>query len=84
MIIFLLSLIGPRVALGAVWLFTGFIGRTFDNTFVPVLGFLFFPWTTLVYVLWHDGTGMSGIGWFFVALGFLADVSSYGAASRRR
>jgi hypothetical protein len=49
-----------------------------------VLGFLFFPWTTLVYVLWHDGTGMSGIGWFFVALGFLADVSSYRAASRRR
>jgi hypothetical protein len=83
MIVFFLSLLGPRVALGAVWFFTGFVDRTFDSNVAPVLGFLFVPWTTLTYVLWHDGSGVSGFGWLFVALGFLADVSSYGAASRR-
>ena len=84
MIIFLLSLIGPRFALGAVWLFTGYIDRTFDSALVPILGFLFFPWTTLVYALSHGGGEMSGFEWFFVALAFFADVSSYGLAARRR
>ena len=80
--IFLFALIGPRVALGYTWLFTGFVDRAFDNAAVPVLGFVFLPWTTLIYALSYDGQGVSTLGWLFVAMGLLADVSSYTASAR--
>lgn len=82
--VFLLSLIGPRLALGYVWIFTTLVDRAYDNVLIPVLGFVFLPWTTLIYALSYDGNGVSGIGWFFVALGLLADVSSYAASAHRR
>lgn len=83
-LILLLALIGPRVALAFVWIFTDFVSRAFESWIVPVLGFVFLPWTTLVYSLAYSSDGVTGIGWFFVALGLLADVSSYGASARRR
>ena len=81
-LIFLFSLIGPRFALGFVWIFTTLVDRAYDNAILPVLGFVFLPWTTLTYALAYDGHNVSSLGWFFVALGFLADVSSIGAARR--
>ena len=83
-LVFFLSLIGPRFALGFVWIFTGFVDRAYDNVAVPVLGFVFLPWTTLIYALSHDGSGVSSLGWFFVAMGLFADVSSYAASARQR
>jgi hypothetical protein len=81
-LVVLLALIGPRLALLAVWLFTSEVEMAFDGFAVPVLGFVFFPWTTLVYALAYGADGVSPIGWAFVALGLLADVSSI-AASRK-
>lgn len=82
--IFLLALIGPRVALAFVWAFTTFVDRAFDNWIVPMLGFVFLPWTTLVYSLaYTPGGGVSAFGWLFVAMALLADVSSYAASGRR-
>jgi len=83
-LVLLLSLIGPRLALGYVWIFTTLVDRAFDNALIPVFGFLFLPWTTLIYALSYDGNGVSGIGWFFVALGLFADLSSYTVSARRR
>ena len=83
-LLFLFSLIGPRVALGYVWIFTEFVDRAYDNAIVPVLGFVFLPWTTLVYALAYNGTGVSPLGWLFVALAAFADVSSIAAANRGR
>jgi len=81
-LIALFSLIGPRVALAFVWIFTGFVDRAYDEVWVPVLGFVFLPWTTLAYALAHDGGGLSSLGWLFVALALLGDIGSYGAAGR--
>ena len=83
-LIMLFALIGPRVALGYIWIFTNFVDRAYDNFIVPALGFVFLPWTTLVYALAYDGSGVSAIGWFFVALGLFADISSYAASARQR
>jgi hypothetical protein len=83
-VIWLLSLIGPRVALAFTWIFTGFVDRAYDETWVPIVGFIFLPWTTLVYALAYDGSGVSSLGWFFVVLAVIGDISSYGVASRRR
>lgn len=80
--IFLMALIGPRVALFFVWAFTNFVDRAFDGWFLPVLGFVFMPWTTLVYSLAYDGAGVSPIGWLFVAIAVMADISSYTYSGR--
>lgn len=83
-LVFLLALIGPRVALFFVWVTTSFVDRAYDGFIVPALGFVFLPWTTLVYALAYDGSGLSPFGWFFVILAFIADLGSYGASSRAR
>jgi hypothetical protein len=84
----LLALISPRLALVAVWLFSGILGRAYDSTIVPILGFLLLPWTTLAYaVMWDAGSHrVSGLEWFIVVLAFLADLASYagGNSSRSR
>ena len=83
-LIMLFALIGPRVALGYIWIFTTLVDRAYDNFIVPALGFVFLPWTTLTYALAYDGREVSAVGWFFVALGLFADISSYAASARQR
>ena len=83
-LIFFSALIGPRVALAFTWLFTGFVDRAYDGYLLPVLGFVFLPWTTLVYALAYDGHGVSALGWLFVAFALFADIGSYAASAQRR
>ncbi len=82
-LIVLMALIGPRVALGFTWLFTNLVDRAFDEWIVPLLGLIFLPWTTFLYVLVYNPVeGVSFLGWVFVVLGLLADLGSYGAGAR--
>jgi hypothetical protein len=78
-----MALLSPRLALFFVWVFTNFVDRAFDDWIVPALGFVFLPWTTLVYALAYDGNSVSGLGWFFVVMAFLTDISSYAYSGRR-
>src|SRR5512139_1831049 len=75
----LLLLLGPRVA-GVVW----WIARptmwsvAFNGSFLwPVLGLIFLPWATLMYVLVAPN-GIAGFDWVWIGLGALADIASYG------
>ena len=81
-----LALISPRLALFAMWLLSGILGRAFDSWLLPVLGFFLLPWTTLAYaVVWDTGThAVTGVEWFFVVLAFLVDLGSYGGTARGR
>jgi hypothetical protein len=82
-----LMLLGPRAAIIVAWGFwPGRWELAFDTFIVPFIGFLFLPWTTLVYVLASAG-GVEGFDWFLVALGFFFDVASLasgGIFQRRR
>ena len=83
----ILAAISPRLALVLVWIFTNLVDRAFEGFLLPLLGLLFLPLTTLVYVLaYRPVTGVSGWGWFFVILAVLFDLGSYGGGvfSRRR
>jgi CDP-diglyceride synthetase len=83
----LLAAISPRLALVLVWIFTNLVDRAFEGFLLPLLGLIFLPLTTLIYVLaYRPVTGVSGWGWFFVFLGLLFDLASYGggALGRRR
>lgn len=67
-----------------MWLFTNLVDRAFGGWIWPLLGFLFAPWTTLIYVIvWSPG-GASGIDWLWIALGALADAATYSARAARR
>jgi hypothetical protein len=82
----ILAVISPRLALFAMWLFSGILGRAFDSWLLPLLGFFLLPWTTLAYaIVWDTGThAVTGFEWFFVVLAFLVDLGSYGGTARGR
>jgi hypothetical protein len=82
-LIVLIALFAPRVALVIMWLFTGFIGRAFDGFLIPLLGFIFLPWTTIVYALVAPG-GLSLLNIVFLVLAFMADIGSFGGGWRSR
>jgi hypothetical protein len=72
----------PRFVLLATWLFTSRVAVAFHHgLFLPLLGLLFLPCTTLMFVLaCAPGSGVRGIGWLVVVLGFLVDLGSHGGA----
>ncbi len=79
--------LGPRIALGLVWIFGDRVEMAFSSWVWPLLGLLLLPWTTLMYVLaWGPLDGVSGWGWVLVALGAFLDLATYSsrAASQRR
>jgi hypothetical protein len=84
-LIVLMSLIGPRVALGFTWIFTNLVDRAFEGILLPLLGLIFLPWTTFLYVLVYNPVeGVSFLGWVFVVIGLLVDIGSYTAGARTR
>ncbi|NOX61110.1 MAG: hypothetical protein GXP42_04070 [Chloroflexi bacterium] len=72
-----LVLFGPRLGILVWWLIQPIRWQaTFETFLWPFLGFLFAPWTTLMYVLVFPG-GIVGFDWIWLALGLLADIASY-------
>ncbi len=78
----------PRLGVLFLWLFTPLVNRAFDSIVVPILGIVFLPFTTLVYVLvWSPLVGVSSWGWVWVVLAFFFDLGAYAGSafgSRRR
>ena len=72
-----LVLLGPRLAILVWWLVdqTRF-NLAFGSWIWAILGTIFVPWTTLVYLLIFPG-GIVGLDWLWLALGILADIASY-------
>jgi hypothetical protein len=68
----------PRVLLLVMWLFGNLVDRAFHNTFIwPLLGIIFLPFTTLMYVLVYTPAGISFWGWVWIAIGFIFDIYGY-------
>ena len=84
--IFLFALISARLAIILTWLFSNVLEKAYDGWLVPVLGFLFLPWTMLAYAWMYDsGRAVVGLEWFLVGFAFLIDLGSYasGRGARR-
>ena len=74
----LFAAFAPRLALLFLWLFSNLVTRAFDSFIVPLLGIIFLPFTTLMYVIvWNPVGGVTGWAWFWVILGALLDIGSY-------
>ena len=79
------AFVGPRFALFVLFLFSEYLTRAFDTFFIPFLGFLFLPWTTLAYAVAQNSFGgPHDIGLLLVILGVLADVGVFGGGARYR
>jgi hypothetical protein len=76
--------IGPRIALGAWWIFGDKVDAAFSTWVWPLLGLVFLPWTTIFYVIaWSPIGGVSGADWILVAIGVALDIATYSARAAR-
>jgi len=76
----LLGFLGPRLAFLWVWIFNVKpVEQAMGGTFwVPLLGVIFLPWTSLMWVLcWVPVGGVSGFGYLLVALGLFLDLATW-------
>ena len=59
-------LLGPRALIFFWWLMEPVRWQaTFQSAFVPIIGLLFLPWTTIMYVLVFPG-GIDGLDWLWL------------------
>jgi hypothetical protein len=69
-----LVLLGPRTAIVLWWLLQPVRwNAAFDSFFVPFLGLIFLPWTTLAYVAVSPG-GLQDFDIFVVSFAVIADI----------
>ncbi|HET9140663.1 hypothetical protein, partial [Actinophytocola sp.] len=60
----------PRLALFIIWVARPvLVDAAFNSWIFPLLGIIFLPFTTLIYVvLYTPGIGLTGWGWFWVVI----------------
>jgi hypothetical protein len=81
----ILAFLGPRAGILIWWLADqDRWERAFSSFLWPLLGFIFLPWTTLMYVVVEPGGGVEGFDWIWLAIAFLADMAQYVGGAYRR
>jgi hypothetical protein len=82
-----LFLLGPRAAILVWWLIEPVRwNATFDTFLWPALGFLFAPWTTLMYVAVFPA-GINGFDYIWLGIGVAFDLFTWfggGYSNRNR
>lgn len=75
---------GPRLGLLVLWLFPAGavqINRAFSTWIWPLLGIIFLPWATLMYVILFP---IYGFDWVWLGLALAADIAGYVGGVRNR
>lgn len=88
---FFLSLVflGPRIVGAFWWLFQparwnlAFAGWPIIWWLWPILGIIFLPWTTIMYIIVAPG-GIIGFDWLWLGLMLFLDIASYGGSAGRK
>ena len=89
----MLVLLGPRIVGVFWWIFQPLRWESAFSSFFgggnlwwiwPILGIVFLPWTTIMYVIVAPG-GIASWDWLWLGLMLVADIASYsGGAGRTR
>jgi hypothetical protein len=67
--------IAPRIFLILAWIFSDRWPRVWGSDFIlPLLGIIFLPYTTIMYMLVWSPTGINGWDWLWILLGLLLDI----------
>ena len=73
----------PRVVLLLAWIFSNRWQIVWQGQwFLPLLGIIFLPFTTIMYMLSWSPTGIQGWDWLWIGLGLFMDIMKW-AADRR-
>jgi hypothetical protein len=82
----LLAGIFPRLGLFIVWLARpNQVDAAFNGFLLPLLGIVFLPFATLIYVLLYlPGRGLTGWEWCWVVVAGLLDVAHWAATFTQR
>jgi hypothetical protein len=80
-----LVFLGPRAAILVWWLLQPLRWQLAYPVWVwPLLGFIFLPWVTLMYVLVAPG-GIVGFDWIWLGLALIGDIAWWtGGGFRKR
>jgi len=79
-----LLLFGPRLAILVWWIYSPvYITNLFQTWIWPILGFIFLPWSTLMYMVVAPGS-IIGFDWILLGLGVFADMATYFGGYRER
>ena len=79
-----LALSAPRLAIVLVVVFSDYIGRAYETTVWPLLGFLFMPLTTLAYAWAINSNGsVEGIQLVAVVVAVLIDLGLVGGSAAK-
>jgi len=77
--------IAPRAFLILAWIFSARWDLVWKNNwFVPLLGILFLPFTTVMYMLVWSPTGIQGWDWMWIVLGVMLDIMKWGQIANNR
>lgn len=71
----------PRIAVFFIWLARPALFEAALSPLVAVLGIIFLPFTTLMYVLLWTPSGLSGFDWVWLLLAFLIDLGGIGGSA---
>jgi hypothetical protein len=76
----------PRLGLFIVWIARpALVNAAFDTWIFPLLGIIFLPFTTLMYVILYTPTiGLTGWDYFWLVIAALLDVSHWVTTIARR
>lgn len=76
--------IAPRLFLILAWIFSPRWNIVFDTWFWPLLGIIFAPFTTVMWLLvWTPG-GIQGWDWIWIILGALLDIMKWSSMIKYR
>ena len=79
------AMFAPRLVLLFMWIVGPRVSAAFDTWIVPLLGLIFMPYTTIIYVLvWSSGTGVTGWDWVWIGLGVMLDIVKWGGLVETR
>ena len=69
----------PRIMFLILWIARPvYVDAVFDTWIWPLLGIIFLPFTTLMYViLWSPGIGLTAWDWTWLILAVVCDVMHY-------
>ena len=84
-LIAMLAAFAPRLVIILGWLFSDRWDLVWDTWIWPLLGFIFLPYTTIMYVLvWNIATGVSGWDWLWIGLGVMLDLMKWAQIGNNR
>jgi hypothetical protein len=82
-----LVFLGPRFAFLIYWLIPAGrlqVNLAFNTWIWPLLGLIFLPWTTLMWVIVYGVNGIVGFDWVWIGLALVADIVTYTSGAYKR